>query len=103
MEKTERRARRILVVEEDESIRTLLSIFLSRDGYEVITAGTGEEGFAFLVKGSFDLVLSDYGPFSPIWLREKIPSSWDFFPCKNEPFPPFTNQIKTGSSKNKKG
>jgi len=59
VENSQRRARRILVVEEDESIRTLLSIFLSRDGYEVITAGTGEEGFAFLVKGSFDLVLSD--------------------------------------------
>ena len=59
MDKTEARARCILVVEEGESIRTILSIFLSRAGYEVITAGSGEEGLDFLIKGSFDLVLSD--------------------------------------------
>ncbi len=59
VEKTEARAGRILVVEEDESIRTILSIFLSRAGYEVITAGSGEEGLDFLIKGSFDLILSD--------------------------------------------
>ena len=59
VEKIEKRAKRILVVEEDESIRALLSIFLWRDGYEVITAPSGEKGLDFLVKGSFDLVMSD--------------------------------------------
>ena len=34
-------------------------IFLSEAGYEVMTARSGEEGMDLLVKGSFDLVLSD--------------------------------------------
>jgi two-component system cell cycle sensor histidine kinase/response regulator CckA len=58
-EKTKRRARRILVVEEDESIRTLISTSLSKAGYEVMTARSGEDGMDFLANGSFDLVLSD--------------------------------------------
>jgi DNA-binding response OmpR family regulator len=69
-EKTKRRAGRILVVEEDESIRTLLSIFLSKAGYEVMTARSGEDGMDFIVNGSCDLVLSD--------LRMPGMSGWTF-------------------------
>lgn len=58
-EKTARQARRILVVEEDDAIRTLISISLSKEGYEVVTARSGEEGVDLLVNGSFDMVLTD--------------------------------------------
>lgn len=51
--------RRILIVEEEELIRVLLSTFLSKAGYEVITAVNGEKGLYLFLKGSFDLVLSD--------------------------------------------
>ncbi len=58
-ENSQRGRRRILVVEAEESIRNIVSIFLSERGYEVITARSGEEGVSLLLKGSFDLVLSD--------------------------------------------
>lgn len=61
------RKRRILVAEDDASLRRLIAISLIRDGYEVAEAADGSElldllGSA-LVKGgtatSFDLVVSD--------------------------------------------
>ncbi len=41
-ENSQRGRRRILVVEAEESIRNIVSIFLSKRGYEVITARSGE-------------------------------------------------------------
>ena len=35
--------RRILLVEDEESLRSLLTLFLSRAGYDVMAAGAGEE------------------------------------------------------------
>ena len=56
--KTEGQAR-ILVIEEKDVIRELISTFLSKAGYAVITAVSGEEGYYLFLKGSFDLVLTD--------------------------------------------
>jgi two-component system, NtrC family, response regulator HydG len=50
---------RVLVVDDDQGIRTILHNLLSREGYEVTTAGSGEEGLKALGHDLFDLVLLD--------------------------------------------
>lgn len=43
--------KRILIVEDDAPIREVLSEILQLDGYEVLTAGNGEEGLRRLAEG----------------------------------------------------
>jgi two-component system copper resistance phosphate regulon response regulator CusR len=50
---------RILVIEDEAKVARALSDGLSREGYEVTVAGTGEEGYFLLDSGSFDLVVLD--------------------------------------------
>ncbi len=50
---------RVLVVEDDESLRHLLSTMLRQEGYEVTTASDGEEGLALLADQPFDVVFCD--------------------------------------------
>ena len=50
---------RVLVVDDDQGIRSMLHNLLSREGYEVTTAGSGEEGLKALGHDLFDLVLLD--------------------------------------------
>jgi len=50
---------RILVVDDEESIREFFQIMLKREGYEVFTASNGLEGFDFLKKNPVDLIISD--------------------------------------------
>ncbi len=50
---------RILVVDDEESIREFLEIMLKKEGYEVTTAVDGAEGKEFIQKKTFDLVISD--------------------------------------------
>ncbi len=50
---------RILVVDDEPSIRTVLKAHLTRDGYEVVTATDGAEAVGALGQAPFDLVLSD--------------------------------------------
>ncbi len=52
-------AKRILVVEDAEGIRELISFTLRNRGYEVEEASNGGEGWSLLEKGQFDLVLLD--------------------------------------------
>jgi DNA-binding response OmpR family regulator len=53
------RAQRILLVDDEESIRTLLSYPLRKDGYEVVIAQDGLEALDRFRQTSFDLVVLD--------------------------------------------
>jgi DNA-binding NtrC family response regulator len=50
---------RILLIEDDESIRMLLRENLARDGHAVTTAANGREGLERYRPGAFDLVITD--------------------------------------------
>ena len=50
---------RILIVEDEESYREPLVYQLTREGYDVSAAATGEEGLELFTKGGIDLVLLD--------------------------------------------
>ncbi|AMK57583.1 response regulator transcription factor [Bifidobacterium angulatum] len=50
---------RILIVEDEESYREPLVYQLTREGYEVSAAATGEEGLELFTHGGIDLVLLD--------------------------------------------
>ena len=52
-------AARVLVVDDEESIRDLCALVLSRAGYTVITAPSGEDAVALLTREAFALVISD--------------------------------------------
>jgi CheY-like chemotaxis protein len=51
---------KILVVDDNSFLRTLLSKMLSRLGYEVSSADSGENGLRVFLKNRFDMVFSDY-------------------------------------------
>ncbi len=50
---------RILLAEDDAAMRGYLERALSRSGYDVTSAATGVEAWAFAESGTFDLLLSD--------------------------------------------
>ncbi len=50
---------RILVVDDEESIREFLEIMLKKEGYEVTTAEDGARAKDILTKKSFDMIVSD--------------------------------------------
>lgn len=49
----------ILVVDDEESIRDLCARVLTRAGYAVVTAPSGEEAVVRLAQEAFDLLISD--------------------------------------------
>jgi PAS domain S-box-containing protein len=51
----------ILLVEDDEQLRSLFSTFLQREGYEIIEADTGQAGWQLARSRRPDLVLLDVG------------------------------------------
>ena len=53
------RAPRILLVDDEQSIQTLLSYPLRKDGYEVVQATDGREALARFGESTFDLVVLD--------------------------------------------
>jgi DNA-binding response OmpR family regulator len=53
------RTPRILLVDDEQSIQTLLSFPLRKDGYEVVQATDGREALARFGEGPFDLVVLD--------------------------------------------
>src|ERR671938_145109 len=53
------RAPRILLVDDEQPIQTLLSFPLQRDGYEVVAAADGREALARFNEQVFDLVVLD--------------------------------------------
>ncbi|MGA2809082.1 MAG: HD domain-containing phosphohydrolase [Terracidiphilus sp.] len=54
-----RRAARILVVDDELQVRTMIGASLERQGYDVQLAGSGHEAMEALEKNVFDLVLTD--------------------------------------------
>jgi len=50
---------KILVVDDEEALRYTIETFLSREGYEVDTAGSYKEGLVKLSGMQFDLILTD--------------------------------------------
>ena len=51
--------KRILVIEDEDSHRDLISQLLTFQGYEVLSAASGKEALASLVKNKIDLILLD--------------------------------------------
>jgi two-component system, NtrC family, response regulator PilR len=56
---TERRRPRILVADDERSMRELLAIVLRREGYDVLLAENGREAIALIEKEPIDLLISD--------------------------------------------
>src|SRR5262247_2647802 len=52
-------ASRVLIVEDERDIRDLILLHLQRDGYQVATAGSGEDGLLQVKQSPPDLVLLD--------------------------------------------
>jgi two-component system response regulator AtoC len=49
---------RVLIADDEESIRLVLSTALSQAGHDVETAETGGEALARLIGGTFDVAIS---------------------------------------------
>ncbi len=52
---------RILVIDDEASVRDILTRMLRIKGHHVVTASNGEEGIEIFKKGNFDLVFTDLG------------------------------------------
>jgi diguanylate cyclase (GGDEF)-like protein len=50
---------RILVVEDEDTLRTMIARVLKRDGYEVVEASSGEQALTLFRQSPFPLVLTD--------------------------------------------
>ncbi len=50
---------RILVIEDDDSIRNLIEKFMTKDGYEVETAENGAVGIKMIGSRQYDLLITD--------------------------------------------
>lgn len=50
---------RIVVIDDDDGIREVLSLTLTAEGYDVATAGSGAEGLVLLGQRRADLVIAD--------------------------------------------
>ena len=55
----ERVKARILVIDDDESIRSLFKGILEEEGHIVVTADTSAKGMAYVVQRNFDLIFLD--------------------------------------------
>jgi len=51
--------KKILVIDDENSIRLLLKKMLEREGFDVMTASDGKEGMDIISKAAFDLVITD--------------------------------------------
>ncbi|PHA00748.1 DNA-binding response regulator [Bacillus pseudomycoides] len=50
---------KILLVEDDLSIREMVESYLTKEGFTVVTASDGEEGLAKFLQDQFDLIILD--------------------------------------------
>ena len=51
---------KVLVVDDNNDLRIVVSKMLSRLGYEVSSADSGENGLSIFLENKFDIVLSDH-------------------------------------------
>jgi len=51
--------KRILIIEDDEEMRSLLKEFLNEEGYETDSVDNGSEAYRRLVRELFDLIITD--------------------------------------------
>jgi len=51
--------KRILVIEDDQEMRSLLKDFFEEEGFEIDSVSNGSEAFRILVRELFDLVITD--------------------------------------------
>jgi DNA-binding response OmpR family regulator len=51
--------KRILVVEDDEEMRSLLKDFFEEDGFEIDTVSNGSEAFRKIAREPFNLIITD--------------------------------------------
>ena len=54
------RGKRILLVDDEESVRGAYGMMLSSDDHQVVEAGNGKEALEQLDKGPYDLVITDF-------------------------------------------
>src|SRR5215475_9572881 len=52
--------KRVLIIDDDMDMCTLLSRFLTKNGYEVDVAYSGQKGVAKFEEGNFDAILCDF-------------------------------------------
>jgi two-component system nitrogen regulation response regulator NtrX len=52
-------ARSVLIIDDEASIRSTISGVLKDESFQVMTAGSGEEGLGYVANGSYDAVLLD--------------------------------------------
>jgi DNA-binding response OmpR family regulator len=80
MEKEVKQSMTILVIDDDDRVRTLLRDILLFEGHQVIEASDGESGMRYLENGGFvDMVLTDLG--MPLkngwevakWIKRELP------------------------------
>lgn len=73
---------RILVVDDEESMCQYLSILLQKEGYEVHTAGSGDQAMELFNEDSYDLVMTDIQmpKMNGIELLKRIKASRDKCP-----------------------
>ncbi|OGW30024.1 MAG: hypothetical protein A2X59_08450 [Nitrospirae bacterium GWC2_42_7] len=69
---------KILVIDDEEIIRTSCLRILSPEGYEIKTAGNGQDGLKMLEEETFDLVLVDLKMpgMDGIEVQKEIRSRW---------------------------
>jgi CheY-like chemotaxis protein len=74
-------SQKVLVVDDDYTIRDIVSTMLRLLGYEVLSADSGEKGLALFIKNKFDLVITDFnmsgmdGINLAYYIKEKSPST----------------------------
>ncbi len=51
--------KRILIIEDDEEMRSLLKDFFEEDGFEIDSVSNGSEAFRKVARESFDLIITD--------------------------------------------
>jgi len=79
MEKEVQRSFTILVIDDDERVRTVLKDILVYGGHQVIEASDGILGMKYLEEGKFDMVLTDLGMPAmngwevAKWVKQKTP------------------------------